>query len=188
MLFLFNGCSQKTVQKTDIYTLKFQQNENTKPTIMISNKTLEIMLPQSTKEIRKNKILYAKNFFQRESYAYSRWSDTPNKMLAQFLISKLDQSGIFNAVLAAHSPVDADLLLQSTIEDFYQYFEDNQAYAIVKIRFFLIDKKDKNILSKHYFSAKIPSDSLDAKGGVKAFHIAIEQITDDVKTWLISAL
>ncbi len=188
MILLFiSGCSSKQAHPVNIYTLKYDAS-STIPAIMITDKTLKIATPRSTKEIKKDTILYAKTPLRRDSYAFSRWSDTPNHMLAAFLVSKLDQSGIFKAVVPASSPVKSPWLLQSTVEDFYQQFDEQTSYAIIKMRFFLIDTKAKKVLARHYVSLKIPADSLDAEGGVKAFDIAMNQLGDNVKTWLLSLL
>jgi len=185
MIIFLNACSSKTHKAMDIYTLKYNAIPSTKPLIATSNKTLKIIQPQSSKEIQKKKILYAKTLQQRETYAYSRWSDTPNRMLEDFLVAYLNQTALFKVVIPHTSQVAPAWLLESNIEDFYQYFdEENRAFAIVKIRFFLMDKKDKSLISQYYFSAKIPSSPLDAKGGVLAFNLAMQQVATELQLWL----
>ena len=189
LILVLTGCSHKDTHAIDIYTLKYNKSSNLKHTVYFTDKTLKIALPKSTKEIRRDKILYTKTTHQREAYAYSRWSDTPNHMTMQFLVTLLNQHKLFKAVIPESSIADSQLLLESNIEDFYQFFDkENQSFGIVKIQCFLIDQKSKKIISKHYFDLKIPSSSANAKGGVQALNLALEQIASQLITWLAQHL
>lgn len=182
-MLTLGGCSSKNSQAIDIYTLKHSEAVDKNRTTI--DKTLKISLPKSTKEIRKNKILYAKTMHQREAYAYSRWSDTPNHMIEHFLVTLLNQKELFKAVIPSTSEAKAEWILESTIEDFYHSFnKENQSFGVVKIRFFLINQKDKKVISKHFFSAKVPAPSLNAEGGVKALNTALLQIGNELISWL----
>jgi cholesterol transport system auxiliary component len=184
-ILTFAGCSSKNSHAIDIYTLKYHDAPNQNHSLSSSEKTLKITPPKSTKEIRKNKILYAKTVQQREAYAHSRWSDIPNHMIEQFLVTLLNQKGLFKAVIPSTSMAKSDWILESNIEDFYQSFnKDNQSFGVIKIRFFLINQKDKKVISKRYFSVKAPAPTLDAKGGVKALNNALEEIGNQLINWL----
>lgn len=185
VILTLGGCSSKNNQAIDIYTLKYSEVWDKNRAITFADTTLKISLPKSTKEIRKNKILYAKTLHKRETYAYSRWIDTPNSMIAQFLITLLNQNGLFKAVIPATSEAKSEWILESTIEDFHQSFDkENHSFGVVKIHFFLINQKDRKVISKRYFSVKIPAPTSDAKGGVKALNNALEEIGRKLINWL----
>ncbi len=185
VMLTLGGCSSKSSQTIDIYTLKYSEVLDKNRTITFADKTLKIALPKSTKEIRKNKILYAKTAHQREAYAYSHWSDTPNHMIEQFLVTLLNQNRLFKAVIPATSEAKSEWILESNIEDFYQSFDkENQSFGVIKIRFFLINQKDREVISKHFFSTKVPASSLDAEGGVKALNDALLQMGRALINWL----
>ncbi len=184
-MLTLGGCSSKSSQTIDIYTLKYSEVLDKNRTITFVDKTLKIALPKSTKEIRKNKIIYSKTPHQREAYAYSRWSDTPNHMIEQFLVTLLNQNRLFKAVIPATSEAKSEWILESNIEDFYQSFDkENQSFGVIKIRFFLINQKDREVISKHFFSTKVPASSLDAEGGVKALNDALLQMGRALINWL----
>ncbi len=185
MILIFSGCGSKNGKAIDIYTLKYNEFSSKQTSFVQTDKIIKIATPKSTKEIKKNKILYAKMPYQREAYAYSRWSDTPNHLIEQFLVSLLNENGLFKAAVPATSKAKSQWILESTIENFYQYFDEkNRSFGVVKIRFFLINQKDKKLIVKHYFKAKVPTSSLDAKGGVKALNEALEQIGIQLSNWL----
>ncbi len=185
MMILASGCSSKTAKTIDVYTLTYQGHSTKNISTPKTDKVLKITLPQSSKEIQKNKILYANTPQQREAYAYSRWSDTPNQMIEQFLVSHLNHSGLFKAVIPNMSQVKPEWILESNIEDFYQNFDDKKkAFSIVNIQFFLINKKDKKLIARYHISVKVPSSSLDARGGVQAFNLALEKVAKELQMWL----
>ncbi len=189
MIIVLGGCSSKTGKSIDVYTLKYQAYPTENISLPKTNKILKIILPESSKEIQHNKILYAKMPQQREAYAYSRWSDTPNHMIEQFLVSHLNHSGLFRAVIPSTSQIKPQWILESNIDDFYHYFEDkSEAFSIIKIQFYLINKKDKRLIAKHHISIKIPSSTLDAKGGVQAFHLGLEKVAKELQLWLKNLL
>jgi cholesterol transport system auxiliary component len=185
MILMIGGCSMKSPHPIDIFTLKNNITLDKKHSSIFPDKVLKIALPQSTKEIKTNKILYTKTANQREAYAYSRWSDTPNHMIEQFLVTLLNQNKLFKAVLPASSIANSDFILESNIEDFYQIFDnEKQSFAVVKISFFLIDQKDKKVIAKHSIKNRVPASSLDAKGGVEAFNNAVGQVGKKLTKWL----
>jgi len=189
IVLLTGGCSMKTPHAIDIFTLKHNTVLDKKHPAVFPDKVLKVALAQSTKEIKTKKILYTKTPYKREAYAYSRWSDTPNHMIEQFLVTTLNRNRLFKAVLPASSIAKSDFILESNIEDFYQLFDkENHSFAVVKISFFLIDQKDKKIVSKHTINSKVPAPSLDAKGGVKAFNDTLDQISKKLIYWLKNSL
>ncbi len=186
ILPIFFGCSFKETKALDIYTLRASKPQNIIKKTKFNNYTLMVLLPKSENQIRKNRILYATTPNQRENYAFSRWSDTPNHLIAQNLLSYLDETGIFKAVIFENTRAKSDLILESYIEDFYQNFENNKdSYAIVNIRFFLIDAKSKKVISKRDFKIKTKSPSSDAKGAVRAFNNSIETLCLKLQNWLL---
>jgi len=185
MVLLTGGCSMKTPHAIDIFTLKHNTVLDKKYPAIFPDKVLKVALVQSTKEIKTKKILYSKRPYKREAYAYSRWSDTPNQMIEQFLVTTLNQSTLFKAVIPATSLAKSDFILESNIIEFYQAFDkDKHSFATVKISFFLIDQKDKTVVSKYTINSKVLTQSLDAKGGVYAFNRALDQISTELIHWL----
>jgi cholesterol transport system auxiliary component len=151
----------------------------------LQTKTIQIQLPKSTKEIRGKKIWYAKNPLERNSYLYSRWSDTPNRLIARYLQNYLNYTHTYKAVIDENSLAKPDYILESNLEDFYQLFENEKnAYGILKMHFFLIDAQNEKIIDTFSVNLKIPSPSPDAKGGVEALHTATRRSAETLLQWL----
>lgn len=185
MILALSGCSSKN-RPVDIYTLKYTTTLNFQAS-STSTKSLKIATPRSTREIKSDNILYAPTPSQRERYAYSRWSDTPNHMLESYLVALLDNSHIFSTVLPATSTARSNLLLESTIEDFYHLVEGEKSFGIIKIRFYLIDEKSKKVISDNLFSSKAQAATVDAKGAAEALHGTLGEMEKELVDWLKTA-
>ncbi len=185
LLFVVAGCATKAGHPISHYTLQTPSGATTAHAKKFKHRTLQIAIPQSTLQIRTRKMHYARHPYEREAYAYSRWSDTPNALLYTCMRTFLEQSALFKAVIDANSVAHGDLLLESYIDTFYQLFKsDTKAYAVLKMHFVLIDTHTKRVLSEHSFSLKAPSPSPDARGGAEAFNKAVQLMARDLIVWL----
>ena len=184
-LFMWNGCASKQSRPITLYTLHMKEIPQTTAHSRLQTKTIQIQLPKSTKEIRGKKIWYAKNPLERNSYLYSRWSDTPNRLIARYLQNYLNYTHTYKAVIDENSLAKPDYILESNLEDFYQLFEsEKNAYGILKMHFFLIDAQNEKIIDTFSVNLKIPSPSPDAKGGVVALHTATRRSAETLLQWL----
>ena len=183
----FAGCITKTTPPLHIYTLKqpayLAKTEEVQK--RFDNSTLLLQTPRSTREIRTKKILYATTPHEREAYLYSRWSDTPNQLVAAYLRTYLQQSGLFKAVVDETSHAKADYILESRLDDFYQQFvSPKKAFALIRGTFTLIDAKTRKVVGSRIIEIRTPAPEPDAKGGVKAFEKAMESLAQKVAIWL----
>jgi len=182
------GCAARQNKPIAHYTLKTEEALPLSKVRKFEHKTLQIQLPRSTKEIKKNKILYTKNPLQRDTYLYSRWSDTPNRLIAYYFRTYLAGSNLFKTVIDERSIAKPDYILESNLEEFYQLFEtDQSAYGVLKIHFFLIDAKKKKVIASYFTNFKIPASSPDAKGGVEALQKATKKSAEALLGWLQNA-
>lgn len=182
---LLGGCAVKTTPPIDHYTLQMPPAPVSSPTGNFRTMTLKIKRPESIRQICSTRIHYAFSPLERESYAYSRWSDTPNALIAAYLRTLLLQSPLFNAVVSDSSSARSDLTLESQIEAFYQRFESGtKAYAILQMHFILIDTETKKVIAKRGFTEKVPSPTPDAGGAAKAFSEAVKLMGKELEGWL----
>ncbi len=190
LLLATAGCSTKAGHPISYYTLQPASpssiTEHTRlQTDRFKKRTLQVTIPESTRQIRTRKIHYTQIPYAREAYAYHLWSDTPNTLIAAYLRAYLDQSGLFKAVVGADSRAGSDFLLESYIDAFYQWFKTRtDAYAVVKMHFLLIDRSSKKVISAYRFSTQVPSPSANAEGGVAAFNKATERMGSELVRWL----
>jgi len=152
-----------------------------------SSKVLKISRPKSIAAIMSRNILYQEKEFVRNPYASSKWRDTPNKMLASLFLSCINKSSVFTSVLPSYSRGKADLLLESTLLDFYHHVNsDGSSEGRVRIRFYLIESKSRKVVATNEFDSKIDSKTLDVNGGVMAINDASKSVALSLTRWLSS--
>lgn len=118
------------------------------------------------------------------SYAYSRWSDSPVNLLNFYFQQLLEQSQYFSAVISPSSLSDADLVLESTPYDFSHHIkDDNLSTANVSIQFYLIDARSKELIATALFDAEIASEQ-NAESAVFSLNQAVNNIDEQLLSWL----
>ncbi len=183
IIILFVGCTNSNLPAIKTFKL-----EVSKECCNISKDkqklTIKILEPITNKHLNSTSIHYSKNKYLLQTYKLSKWSDYPVKMILEVLSSKLDDLNIYDNIITSHIYSKYDYMLQSELIDFKQNIDGSKSYIILKIKFYLIkDDLDKKIISK-IFTYKIPSSSIDAYGGVKAFNKSIELLLNDLSFWL----
>ena len=144
-------------------------------------------MPKSATAIMSRHILYQEKEFEQNPYAHSKWSDTPNKMLASLFISCISKNSVFKSVLPSYSKGKADLLLESTLLEFYHHINsDGSSEGRMRIEFYLIEPKSGEVIATKEFVDKITSKTFDVNGGVRALNDASKSVALSLTQWLSS--
>lgn len=187
MSVIFTGCATKHAPEITLYSLNLSAEAVNRPLQgSVFPNVIKVSIPQSSADIMSRQILYQDKNYTQNSYLYSRWREIPNKMLAQLLLSYLNQKPVFKTVLPAYSKGREEFLLESTLLEFYHHINsDGSSSGRVRIKFYLIDiqQHGRVVAAKEFFSY-IDSSSLDASGAVSALNSAAQTIASDLVLWL----
>ena len=182
------GCAINSVPAIDSYAINVlcevetPIEKNTK-----FSKVLKVSKPKSTAAIMSRHILYQEKEFEQNPYAYSKWSDTPNKMLTSLFISCINKNSVFKSVLPSYSKGKADLLLESTLLEFYHHINsDGSSEGRMRIEFYLIESISGEVIATKEFVYKATSKTLDVNGGVGALNDASKSVALSLTQWLSS--
>jgi cholesterol transport system auxiliary component len=130
-------------------------------------------------------MLYSTTRYQQNSYAYSRWSDAPVKLLPLLFQTTLEATGSFGAVIGSPSSAKADFLLESTLTDFSLHIHDgNTSEGVIGIRFYLINTATKTVTAAREFHSQIPASAPNAGDGAAALNQAADTVAHDLAAWL----
>ena len=181
---LFGGCATKTLPPIKKYTI----DENLKKiTLHAANcKSIKVEFPKSSDEIFSKDIIYKKGF-EKNSYYFSKWYETPNEMLYNSILSLLQTSSICKTVLPEDFDGKSEFSLSMDILDFAQKFSGNKSHVQVRVLFYIKDKNG-NITGQKLFNETVKCSSNDAVGAVKAFSKASKQLMQDFAIWLEQVL
>ncbi|SFV75051.1 hypothetical protein MNB_SM-3-227 [hydrothermal vent metagenome] len=124
--------------------------------------------------------------YQQFKYVTAKWVIPPNKIITTQLEDYLQSSGLFSSVLSMQSYIRSDLVLETDVEDFLQYFSKDKksSYVILKVKLTLIDLHSNRILESKKFQIKKDVKELSANGGVVAFEQALREFLMQSGLWL----
>ena len=184
---LLTGCMGKSVPPADIYTISGQWEGSGTSAWDEKKKEIVIKLApvQAPRSFGTTDILYSKAQYDQNSYAYSRWSDAPVKLLQIFFQAALEENGRFGVAISSTSASKADFLLESTLYDFSQHiYGDDTSDGVVRIRFYLVGNTTKKVMATEEFVSRVPATSLNARSAAVALNKASINIARGLTRWL----
>jgi len=184
ILLLASGCATQSSPPVTEYALSPHalpgQAQKTKLPL-----TIRVSPVEASRIYQVPDLYYVEAGYQRNPYAYNRWVDAPVRMLQLVLQDRLEQSGLFKAVLPSSSSLAADLRLEITLYDFSQHLgQDNSSEGVVRLQAYLIDTRKGRLLGEQQFVSRVPATSNSAEGGVAAINAAVSDILPQLIDWL----
>tara|TARA_R110002049_G_scaffold249890_11_gene424255 strand:+ start:2144 stop:2788 length:645 start_codon:yes stop_codon:yes gene_type:complete len=172
----------------DVYTLSQQMDPLATPSDLKDSKALilawsPIRAPQG---LMSTGIIYRDADYGFNSYAYSRWNDSPSKLLGSYFQQSLAQSQHITAVVPLGSRADARLLVEATLLDFSHHIQatDSDSTGVVSIIFYLINQHDKKLIATKQFTEEVTADQNNAKHATIAINQASKLMAADLQDWL----
>ena len=188
LCFIYSGCTGKIVPPADIYTIsaEWEQSKTAAQEVKKSAIIIKLDPVRASHAFGTTAILYSKTRFDRNSYAYSRWSDAPVRLLQILFQADLEESGRFGAVIPSTSASEADFLLESTLYDFSHHINgDETSDGVVRIRFYLVNNITKKVTATKEFMSRVPAATLNARGAAVALNTAAINISHELTHWLV---
>lgn len=185
LLFMFSGCST-TTPVVSTYRLAPTMSDDAVNVQSCKSKSLKVAQLFSSTALKTTKMHYALSDYEEFAFNQSEWVESPNAAMSALLVQSITKSNLFSSVSSYSSRSKTDYVLEGNIDEFQQYFdeENRKSFVKVKVSLALIDKKSAKILKTTRFKIKKESDSLDAKGGVKALNLALETVLKNTNGWL----
>jgi ABC-type uncharacterized transport system auxiliary subunit len=145
---------------------------------------IRVEYPKGIEDTMGTRIYYTRSDLTRSYYLYNQWSQPLNRLVMAHLIEALQKSHTFRNVLDYASEAGADYLLETTIYRFDQRITDRGAYADISIGLRLLRNGDHRLVKSRRFDYRIPCESTDAAGFVKAANQAMKRLATDMVQWL----
>jgi len=184
-LFILSGCSRTTPAisefRIDTNIAHLQNNFRG-----CQKKSLKVEQSFSNDSLKVLDMNYGVGNNREYRYTQSQWADSPNNAVTFELAKMLREAKLFKSVEISKSRAKDDLILETNIEKFMQYFnkDETKSYALVSINFTLIDAKTNIVIRSKKFQTKIKTKSLDAKGGVLALNKALQDVLVQIREYL----
>lgn len=184
-LFIFNACTVTEPHVTE-YRISAKHTEVEFSAKKCQNKSLKIAQAFSANYLMSKKMRYAKDEYNEFSFTQSEWSRSPNRAITDEIVKSIRRTDLFKSVQGYKTRSRSNLVLESRIEEFSQYFvsDEQQSYVRIVIAMSLIDVKSGEIIDTTKLTKSIDVNEINAKGGVKALNQALSTILKDANIWL----
>lgn len=184
-VFLFSGCISltKELPSYKTYSLNLTNVDSNKSSL---NKSIYILEPKAMGSLNSRAITYTKEN-QRASYALNKWSDKPTKMLQQLIAKGLTLKDSFKYVTTSNIRVKSDYRLSTELVDFNHNFVNNESFAMLSIRVFLINNDNEKVYFKNFvYNEKVSTNN--AQGFVNTINNISNNFLEDLNTFILKSI
>lgn len=149
------------------------------------NKSLKILDAFSSNSLMSLNMDYTESNNRVFSYSQSQWQESPNSAVTLQLLNNIRASELFGSVHASKSRAKGNLLLETGIDEFMQYYGSDlkNSYVKVAITLTLIDSKTNGVVATKTFYSKTDTKTPDAQGGADAINSALDDIITQNIEW-----
>ncbi len=180
------GCVMRDEPPMTVYALEPRWSaEERCPAAKNDSRVLHVAPVRGAMALQTTDILYTDQARSQQSYAHSRWREAPVRAMQTVIEAALGNSGLFKAVLPSNSQAGADLVLEGTLlECGHVLKEGSSSQGVVRMRFYLIDTKDRTVMAGKELVAMAPAATNDASGATGAINQAALQVAAELAAWL----
>ena len=187
LVLLFSACATKipVATKYKISTSTDLTQAKSSKGGMCKSKSLKVMQSFSSSMLMSSEMHYVVDSNKVYPYSAAQWAITPNRTISDEYYKMLRDLDIFASVGNSKSRTRSSWMLETRLEDFMQYYEnDNRAsYVKVSINVSLLDSLNSDVIATKVFKVKLPVNTLDANGGVLALNKALEDVLLQSASW-----
>ena len=155
-------------------------NSGTPTSASSARPTLIINPPRAAAGFDSQRIIYLREAHRLEYFANSEWVDPPARMLGTLLVSSLQNTGAFRAVVLAPGTAVGEVRLETDILRLQQEFQTSPSRVRFTLRATLLDDKTRRVLAWREFDASVESPTDDPRGGVLAANLAVQSVLKEL--------
>ena len=183
--FLFIGCST-TVPAVAEYRINTLFSTAAFNETGCKQQSLKIAQAFSSSSLMSNKMSYGLGTHKQYKFTESEWAESPNRAISAAVLEYVKSTELFNNVQISKSRSKNGLLMETNIEEFMQYFSEDEKESFVKakINLTLIDVQASKVLATKTFSSRVEVNALNPDDGVIALNRALENILKESGIWL----
>ena len=182
--FLFVGCSTTTPAVSE-YRINAETIPSTFTQTGCKEDSLKIAQAFSSTSLMTHDMNYGQGSHKQYRFTQSQWAESPNRAISAEILEYIKSTKLFKNVQISKSRSKNGLVLETNIEDFMQYFsqDEKESFVQVRINLTLIDVKTSKVLATKTFESKIEVDSINSDAGVRQLNIALENVLISSGKW-----
>ena len=188
LLSVFFGCASKVPIATKYkMSVNTQEKSLSMKNSQCSSQSLKVMQTFSSSMLMSSDMYYVLDSNKVFPYSESQWAIPPNKMVSTKIYEMLRDINLFKTVQSSKSRTYTTWLVESKLEDFMQYYENNnkESYVKISINLTIIDNVSSKVLASKVFKVKVKVKTMNAEGGVRALDEALHKILAQSASWFV---
>jgi cholesterol transport system auxiliary component len=130
-------------------------------------------------------LVFSRSPGTRAYYQFNSWTERPGRAIHDLLVSRLERSGGFKAVVGEDKPVANSLVLRTDLEEMYHDAATSPGEARIVLVAELVDPGRNVSLARRSFTQSAPAPTYDAQGAVQGFRQALGTLVGEVVAWAI---
>jgi cholesterol transport system auxiliary component len=142
--------------------------------------TLVISPPRAVAGFDSQRIVYVREPHKLDYFAHSEWIDPPARMLGPLLVTEIQNSGAFHAVVLTPAAAAGDLRLDTEIVRLQHEFLGNPSRVRFTLRATLVNDRTRRVLAWREFDHYIEATSENPYGGVVAANRAVQTVLEQL--------
>ena len=156
------------------------------PAAVVPSPTTLVVPPTGTANFYDTQdIVFSRSPGTRAYYQFNSWTERPGRAIHELLLSRLEHSGAFKAVVGTDRPIANGLVLRTDLEEIYHDAATPPGEARIVLVAELFDASRNVSLARRSFSQSAPAPTFDAQGAVEGFRQALGALLDQVVGWVI---
>ncbi len=182
--FLLVGCSTTTPAVSE-YRINVESTPSAFTQTGCKEDSLKVAQAFSSTSLMSHEMNYGQGTHKQYKFTQSQWAESPNRAISAEIVEYLKSTNLFKNVQISKSRSKNGLLLETNIEDFMQYFsqDEKESFVQVRINLTLIDVETSKVLATKTFESKMNVDSINADAGVENLNIALENVLKSSGKW-----
>ncbi len=180
--FALTSCALlETPDPLPLYTLQSGAFERTN----LLTESIAIDTPLSEASLNTNRIALTPSSYQREYFADASWPDRLPNVFQEALLEGFSQR--WGGVYINHlkTSLQTKYVLHTEIQDFSVHsVGTTQAEALLKVRFKLVNLRERKVIASQVFEEKIPLCAVTMEGIITAFNEGTHILLENAISWM----
>lgn len=184
-VLLLSGCVGVQPPMNEYKLNSHMPTSKSKTQSIFEDKSLKVAEAFSPNTLMSLDMNYVQGVNKQFAFSQAKWATTPNQAITAKLLELLRDANLFKNIQVSKSRSKSDLILETNIEDFMQYFSEDfkESYSSVVLTLTLIDFNKNSVIVTKTFRSKVNAKSLDVEGGVVALDAALYEVLSQINEW-----
>jgi len=188
-LVLLSCCACSTLkqpeQKIDYYTLEYEppqvQGITTLPFV------LRIERFSVSPLYNTHQIIYRDRSFRRDAYPYEKWRAAPGDLVTYYLSRDFKHVGLFKAVAPYESRVEPSVILEGSVDEFYEWDSEDGWKAVLTVSTVLLFYPEPDLSKRVVFQKTFRAVKPCKKKNLTSLSEAMSEAMAEVSAQVIRA-